>query len=163
MESKQILENALMIIRQAQMIRSQTKSINSTQLHAKDSNIDDFVIVPKPDEHANQDHLYNAPSISSFTDLLTEHADFAEKYPHLFKMCIDSPTPDHASNLINILPMMLRQRDFVMSDTSHMESATTQIVEKLNNIYIEHLNLPKKHPSHEQQAYTKRKRNNIKK
>eukprot|EP00798_Chlamydomonas_sp_ICE-L_P027817 gene27817-biopygen1039 len=46
--------------------------------------------------------------------LSIEYAEFAQKYPYLFRMCTNVPSPESADNLIKILPMMLRQRDRVI-------------------------------------------------
>eukprot|EP00798_Chlamydomonas_sp_ICE-L_P009352 gene9352-biopygen9267 len=52
--------------------------------------------------------------VGSSALLSIEYAEFAQKYPYLFRMCTNVPSPESADNLIKILPMMLRQRDRVL-------------------------------------------------
>ena len=84
--------------------------------------------------------------------LSIEYAEFAQKYPYLFRMCTNVPSPESADNLIKILPMMLRQRDRVIvaegkgdGDNNNnsnnvlsdrLKSATEMVMQRLNDTYI---------------------------
>ena len=139
MESSLILSTAMDIIRKSMVLRS-----TSTLPHV-DIPVEDFVMVESEVVDPVQPNGGDTPPLPvSFMNLATEYSEFAGKYPHLFRMCIDTPSAEHAENLIRILPMMLRQRDGIHSGGEQMESATAKIVESLNQTYIDHLNLPKK-------------------
>ncbi len=69
--------------------------------------------------------------------LFNEFSDFAEKYPYLFRMCTNVPTDESADNFVQILPLMLRQRDKIIeSSGTQMKSATEAIIEKLHDTYV---------------------------
>jgi hypothetical protein len=152
MESSNILSTAMDIIRKSEAIRSTKKNVHKSVAKEKRKDQDDeFVIIekspPNPScskEEPKEEEVKDDMMASSIADLAIQYSNFAEKYPHLFRMCIDCPSSEHAENLIRILPMMLRQRDGIMKGATQMESATAKIVESLNKTYIDPLNIPRK-------------------
>lgn len=69
--------------------------------------------------------------------LFNEFSDFAEKFPYLFRMCTNVPTEESAENFIQILPLMLKQRDKIIdSSGTQMKSATEAVIEKLHQTYV---------------------------
>jgi hypothetical protein len=94
------------------------------------------------------EHMSGTPA-----ELAIEYAEFAQKYPYLFRMCTNVPTPESADNLIKILPMMLRQRDRVLVaegqdgggggvlpnnivQSDRLKSATETVMQRLNDTYV---------------------------
>lgn len=133
--SDQILETAVTIVRRFRTLTSTTNMPD--EQNQKETSSDDFVIVNDSDNDNGTSPSNPVSSEHAQMLLFNEYSDFAEKYPYLFRMCTNVPTEESADNFVQILPLMLRQRDKIIeSKGTQMKSATEAIIEKLHDTYV---------------------------
>lgn len=160
--SNHILDTAVTIVRKFRTLTSTTTTTtvkHSPVVSSQKQESDEYVIVdndgaideaatalPETSEHDIPESIVSTASPASPVPVSPEHAqmllfnefsDFAEKYPYLFRMCTNVPTDESADNFVQILPLMLRQRDKIIeSSGTQMKSATEAIIEKLHDTYV---------------------------
>jgi len=136
--SDDILDIAVTIVRKFRTLTSSTAKLSpsfESPFSSTNQESDEYVIV---------DNQEAAPSATSPVSpehaqmlLFNEFSEFAEKYPYLFRMCTNVPTDESADNFVQILPLMLRQRDKIIeSSGTQMKSATEAIIGKLHDTYV---------------------------
>jgi hypothetical protein len=154
--SNHILDTAVTIVRKFRTLTSTTTVKHSPVVSSHKQESDEYVIVdgnceastalPETSEHDVPESTESTESTASPVPVSPEHAqmllfnefsDFAEKYPYLFRMCTNVPTDESADNFVQILPLMLRQRDKIIeSSGAQMKSATEAIIGKLHDTYV---------------------------
>lgn len=96
---------------------------------------DDYVLVSDAQTESSNSNPVSPEHAQML--LFNEFSDFAEKFPYLFRMCTNVPTEESAENFVQILPLMLKQRDKIIdSSGTQMKSATEAIIEKLHDTYV---------------------------
>jgi len=151
--SNHILDTAVTIVRKFRTLTSTTTVKHSPVVSSHKQESDEYVIVDNDgaiDEASTALPEHDVPESTESTAspvpvspehaqmlLFNEFSDFAEKYPYLFRMCTNVPTDESADNFVQILPLMLRQRDKIIeSSGTQMKSATEAIIGKLHDTYV---------------------------
>lgn len=147
--SDAILRTAIDLIRRSQKKNAPPSTATPADSLVKDDSAkDDFVKLDCNGEELPIEQQQEADA--SPGSLAIEYAEFAQRYPYLFRMCTNVPTTESADNLVKILPMMLRQRDRVIiaedgvGYDSRMKSATEAVMENLSETYFAPLGIKKK-------------------